>query len=217
MHYLREKYTMNYEIKELKNKTPYAYITDLYSEEELSELFSELDYLQSRPSIWLDPEKSGSAMTPDNTPLKQNRGIWMNHIYKQDNASAILSHNMKIYETGLAQNLATEHSWFEYLILNSRFSTLLSYYENNNHYKPHRDQAVLTTLTWLYKEPKQFEGGEITLNNEDIVPCDNNSMIIFPSTCIHEVSPVVMKNTDSIGMGRYTITTFVILQESQSD
>ena len=189
---------MKYEIKELKNKTPYAYITDLYSKEELSELFSELDYLQTRPSIWLDPEKSGSAMTPEKIPLKENRGIWMNHIYKQTKASAILSHNMKIYEAGLAQKLAIEHSWFEY-------------------YKPHRDQAVLTTLTWLYKEPKQFEGGEITLNEEDVLPCDNNSMIIFPSTCIHEVSPVLLKNTESTGMGRYTITTFVVLQETQTD
>ena len=206
---------MEYEIKELQNKTPYVYIKNVYSEEELSELFSELDYLQTRPSIWLDPEASGSAMTPENDPLKQNKGIWMNHIYKQDEASAILSHNLKIYSSGLAQKIAIEHSWFEYLILNSRFSTLLSYYENNNHYKPHRDQAVLTTLTWLYKEPKQFEGGEITLNEEDVLPCENNSMIIFPSTCIHEVSPVILKNPESKGMGRYTITTFVVLQETQ--
>ena len=208
---------MEYEIKELQNKTPYVYITNLYSEEELSELFSELDYLQSRPSIWLDPEASGSAMTPENDPLKQNKGIWMNHIYKQVEASAVLSHNMKIYSTGLAQKIAIEHSWFEYLLLNSRFSTLLSYYENNSHYKPHRDQAVLTTLTWLYKEPKQFEGGEITLNNEETLPCDSNSMIIFPSTCLHEVSPVLLNNTSEKGMGRYTITTFVVLQETQSD
>ena len=208
---------MEYEIKELQNKTPYVYIKNLYSEEELSELFSELDYLQTRPSIWLDPEASGSAMTPENSPLKQNRGIWMNHIYKQVEASAILSHNMKIYDTGLAQKIAIEHSWFEYLLLNSRFSTLLSYYENNSHYKPHRDQSVLTTLTWLYKEPKQFEGGDLTLNQETKIPCENNSMIIFPSTCIHEVSPVLLNNTTEKGMGRYTITTFVVLQESQTD
>ena len=97
---------MEYEIKELQNKTPYVYITNLYSEEELSELFSELDYLQSRPDIWLDPEASGSAMTPENTPLKQNKGLWINHLYKQDKASAILSHNLKIYSTGLAQKIS---------------------------------------------------------------------------------------------------------------
>ena len=62
---------MEYEIKELQNKTPYVYIKNVYSEEELSEIFSELDYLQTRPSIWLDPEASGSAMTPENNPLKQ--------------------------------------------------------------------------------------------------------------------------------------------------
>ena len=208
---------MEYEIKELQNKTPYVYIKNLYSEEELSELFSELDYLQSRPSIWLDPEASGSAMTPENTPLKANKGLWINHLYKQEGVSAILSHNMKIYSTGLAQKIAIEHSWFEYLLINSRFSTLLSYYENNNHYKPHRDHAVLTTLTWLYKEPKKFEGGELTLNEEAKIPCENNSMLIFPSTCLHEVSPVLFKDTNNKGMGRYTITTFVTLQDSQSD
>jgi len=208
---------MEYEIKELTNKTPYVYIKDLYSEQELSELFLELDYLQSRKNIWLDPEQSGSAMTPDKIALKNNKGLWINHLYKQIEMSAILSHNMKIYSSGLAQTLASEHSWFEYLIQNSRFSTLLSYYENSGEYKPHRDRSVLTTLTWLYKEPKQFEGGELTLNDEVGFNCENNSMLIFPSTCIHEVSPVILQEPEKTGMGRYSITTFVTLEESQTD
>ena len=208
---------MEYEIKELTNKTPYVYIKDLYSEEELSELFLELDYLQSRQGIWLDPEQSGSAMTPDKIPLKNNKGLWINNLYKQVEVSAILSHNMKLYSSGLAQTLALEHSWFEYLIQNSRFSTLLSYYENSAEYKPHRDRSVLTTLTWLYKEPKQFQGGKLTLNDEVGFDCQSNSMLIFPSTCIHEVSPVILEETEKPGMGRYSITTFVTLEESQTD
>lgn len=208
---------MKYEIKELKNKTPYVYIENLYTDEELSDLFLELDYLQSRSSIWLTPEQSGTATDSDKIPLKKNKGLWINNLYQQTEVSAILSHNMKIYSSGLAQTLASEHSWFEYLIQNSRFSTLLSYYENSGEYKPHRDRSVLTTLTWLYKEPKQFEGGELTLNDEVGFNCKNNSMLIFPSTCIHEVSPVILKDAEKAGTGRYSITTFVTLEESQTD
>ena len=37
---------------------------------------------------------------------------------------------------------------------------LVSHYEGGDHYKPHPDESIGSMVIWLYKEPKQFTGGE---------------------------------------------------------
>lgn len=208
---------MHIDIAELSNKAPFALIQNLYSEEELSSIFAELDYLQTRKGLWLDPNKSGSAKDLETEELlKKNKCIWLNHIYKNNEASAVLTSNMKLYSSGAAKQLAESHYMFEYLIHNSQFSTLLSYYEDSDSYKAHRDQSVLTTLTWFYKEPKVFQGGDMVLNSEATVECLNSLMLIIPSTVLHEVTPIVLPSEyQNQGLGRYTITTFVTVKAFQ--
>ena len=209
---------MHHDISTLPNGSPFALIQNLYDSSEHSEIMQELRYLHSRSSIWLDPDESGSAKDAESKQnLKNNKCIWMNKIYKNPEASAILTHNMKLYNSGLAMTLAESHPWFKYLIHNAEFSTLLSYYENNQDYKPHRDRAVLTTLTWFYEEPKYFEGGNLFLEKETKVECLNNFMVIIPSTVLHEVTPVILdEEFSNKGFGRYTITTFITTIASQS-
>lgn len=201
---------MDYVIKELSNKTPFVLVQNVFDENELDSIHKELDFLQSRENLWLEPKDSGAAKDLENMLLKKNKGIWVNSIYANPEASAILTNNMKLYNSGVAQQIAMEHSWFEYFLHNAEFTTLLSYYEDSDHYKPHRDHAVLTTLTWLYKEPKKFEGGELILNDEATVACTNNMTLIIPSTCMHEVTPILLEEeARGQGLGRYTITTFI--------
>lgn len=201
---------MNVEILNLPDGTPFVIIQDLYNEEEEASILKELDYLQTRKELWLDPEHSGTAKDQEKNPLKSNKCIWMNSIYKQDTASAILSNNLKIYKEGTAANLANKNPWFKYLIYNAEFTTLLSYYENEEHYKPHRDSSVLTTLTWFFQKPRAFEGGTMILENETNIECASNTMLIIPSTALHEVTPVLLpEESRGKGLGRYTITTFV--------
>lgn len=200
----------NIEILNLPDGTPFAIVQNLYSEQEEESILKELDYLHSRKDLWLDPEYSGTAKDQEENPLKSNKCIWMNSIYKQNNASAILSNNLKLYKEGIAETLAKENSWFKYLIHNAEFTTLLSYYENEEHYKPHRDSSILTTLTWFYKKPKAFKGGNIILENETNIECCSNTMLIIPSVTLHEVTPVLLpEESRNNGLGRYTITTFV--------
>jgi len=201
---------VDYVIKELSNKTPFVLVQNVFDENELDSIHKELDFLQSRENLWLEPKDSGAAKDLENMLLKKNKGIWVNSIYANPEASAILTNNMKLYNSGVAQQIAMEHSWFEYFLHNAEFTTLLSYYEDSDHYKPHRDHAVLTTLTWLYKEPKKFEGGELILNDEATVACTNNMTLIIPSTCMHEVTPILLEEeARGQGLGRYTITTFI--------
>jgi len=92
----------------------------------------------------------------------------------------------------------------------NRDSTLLSYYENNDHYDIHCDTFMWTVLIWMVKEPKRFNGGDFDfpeINTE--IKLKNNRMIAFPSCFNHRVSPLQFNNTnDEIGYGKYTITHF---------
>jgi len=88
--------------------------------------------------------------------------------------------------------------------------TIISYYENNDYYKPHWDKFHWTSLIWFYREPKQFTGGDFTLTERDYkINLKHNRMFMFPCYCLHEVSPVKFKKLPKeMGFGRYTITHF---------
>ena len=89
-------------------------------------------------------------------------------------------------------------------------SSLLSYYEEDDHYKPHHDVFLWTCLVWMVKEPRLFNGGDFKLNEPDIeVKLKNNRMVMFPCCYLHSVSPVKFHTQPKeIGYGRYTITHF---------
>ena len=56
-------------------------------------------------------------------------------------------------------------------------------------YNPHTDKGFqFLAFSYFYKEPKKFEGGQLYFPKYDYeVPCDNNSMIIFPGWVEHGV------------------------------
>ena len=88
--------------------------------------------------------------------------------------------------------------------------TIISYYENNDYYKPHWDKFLWTSLIWFYREPKQFTGGDFTLTERGYkIDLKHNRMFMFPCYSLHEVSPVKFKKLPKeMGFGRYTITHF---------
>jgi len=202
---------MHIDIAELSNKAPFALIQNMYEEQEVKEIFLELEYLRSRPAIWKDPEDSGSAKGHEGALLKKNKALFLNTLYSDTNASSILTNNLKLYTSNtILTTLTQAHSWFNYVFLNSEFTTLLSYYEDSDYYEAHTDKSVMTSLTWFYKEPKRFEGGNLILNKEAEIECNSNMTIIFPSTVLHEVTKISMKAPyENQNMGRFTITNFI--------
>ena len=101
-------------------------------------------------------------------------------------------------------------SWFFKNIYFNQDNTLLSYYENGNYYHSHTDKAFLTCLTWVFKQPKKFEGGNLTFTDYDItIEVNTNCTVIFPSCIKHEVSKISMKKEDLDDLnGRICITQF---------
>ena len=90
-------------------------------------------------------------------------------------------------------------------------NTLIMYYENNDEYKPHRDLARLTAITWFYREPKKFTGGNLRFPEFDMeIECKHNRVIVFPSSIHHGVDKVGMEEKDmGKKLGRFTMTQFL--------
>jgi Rps23 Pro-64 3,4-dihydroxylase Tpa1-like proline 4-hydroxylase len=70
---------------------------------------------------------------------------------------------------------------------------------------------VLTAMTYLYKEPKAFEGGDLVLTEYGYAfePWFNRTYIM-PGVVEHEVTEIKMKQEDcGKGLGRYCIANFI--------
>ena len=89
-------------------------------------------------------------------------------------------------------------------------STLISYYEEDDHYEPHHDTFAWTNLIWFVREPRLFTGGDFDFPESGYeVKLKHNRAVFFPCCYLHRVSPVKFHTQPKeIGYGRYTITHF---------
>ena len=65
-------------------------------------------------------------------------------------------------------------------------------------------------VSYFYKQPKKFSGGDLLFPKYNYqYPCNNNSIIIFPGWVEHGVSKITINDSDYYdGYGRYSITSF---------
>jgi len=191
---------------------PFIIINNTYDEWELELIWEELNFLCYYEKLETDPYKSGTATSEDNIPLKKNRCIWLDTLYKERDYSNILRVNRKLL-CDRAKTIKQHPSWFFKSFDCDKDTTLVSYYENSDYYEKHSDSASATVLTWFYKEPKKFSGGDIHLHYEDLdikVECVNNRTLIFPSAIKHSVDKIEMSEEDcGKKYGRICITQFL--------
>lgn len=195
------------QVQLIKEPFEYIQIDDTYTEDELRLIFLELDFWSLSGNL-LPPEETGSGVEADTGKLKkQNFGIFLDDAYAKREFSNILKLNRKIF------NLYVDHPSvvLNYLKDSNFDTTLVSYYENSDYYKSHKDKALLTSLTYLHKSPKVFSGGNLIATEYGLTlePVFNRTYII-PSVVDHEVEPVIMLEKDSgKGLGRYCISSFI--------
>ena len=71
------------------------------------------------------------------------------------------------------------------------------------------DQSIVTSITLVYKEPKEYEGGILSFPEEKYeIHLKNNQTIIFPSRVPHQVSKVI-KTNDNFETNRFTISKLI--------
>ena len=198
-------------ITNYENPFPFITIENTFTPDELNSIWDEIKFLYYSKKF-NPPEKTGSAYdTVDGEKVykKNNSGLWISDIYKEFDFSNIYKFGRKLIEN--KEEIYNNHpSWFFKNIYFNQDNTLLSYYENGNYYHSHTDKAFLTCLTWIFKQPKKFEGGNLTFTDYDItIEVNTNCTVIFPSCIKHEVSKISMKKEDLDDLnGRICITQF---------
>ena len=180
-------------------------IDNFYSEEQLNVVLNEC---QSLIPLLSTPENTASATGVNNELLKSNHGAFID-----ENSSKIVEFDYNtIRSDGLKNQMMRYNSLYRIFRTINDSSTLLSYYTDGDYYETHTDVAIFTVIIWVYKEPKQFTGGELVLESliDDkklTVECLNNRALIFPSCTPHKVNKVSMP--DIQGAGRFCITHFL--------
>jgi Rps23 Pro-64 3,4-dihydroxylase Tpa1-like proline 4-hydroxylase len=183
---------------------PIAIIDDFYTDEEVFDIWEEINSLLNQNHLSRDTIYTG-AFQKD---LKQNEGLFLDSFFgKNRNQSNILVHNQKIFNDFFLNNLSKHHYFFNYFRTVSYHKTLLSYYEDGGYYKPHCDQSTISTVTWFFKKPKSFTGGNLIIDNVEL-ECKFNRTVIFPSILFHSVTPVCIDKNQPKGSGRFSITQF---------
>jgi Rps23 Pro-64 3,4-dihydroxylase Tpa1-like proline 4-hydroxylase len=91
---------------------------------------------------------------------RKKQGVFLDGVYAERSYSNVLKFNRKIYGIQLDKPSTILNQLKE----SNHDTTLVSYYENEAHYKSHKDYSVLTAMTYLYKQPKAFEGGDLDLD-----------------------------------------------------
>jgi Rps23 Pro-64 3,4-dihydroxylase Tpa1-like proline 4-hydroxylase len=202
-------------MKFVETDSPIVVIDDFYDEKELSLIWLELNFLTDASKLQSAEETLG-AVDEQKKQLKSNHGVFLEEIYQDRKFSNILTLNRKMFSPDIKKTLISVSPEFKY-IENINFDvTLLSYYENNDFYKGHRDSSVLSFVYWCNKEPKQFSGGDLHFEElNQTIGYKNNRLIIFPSHYMHVVSNVEMEEQDIKNkfstFGRYSMSTFAVI------
>ena len=188
-------------------------VENAYTSIEQKLIWQELDFLTDPKKLLKSSELTRSATDDNGIPLKQNYGVFLEEVYSDTHYSNILE---------ITKN-KIDHNLFNYFPKGLRdiskkanlVTTLLSYYESDDGYKPHTDQSVVTITSYFFREPKKFTGGELLLGDKNI-EIKNNMMVIFFGHNTHGVSTIQMLNEQPfIGLGRYCISQFLFVVPSQ--
>jgi hypothetical protein len=170
----------------------YLEIHDLYTEDELNDIWKEiffLDYVMDLPKFRKERGES-SANHDDGSPKMNGSGIFLDGLYAEREFSMILKHNRKLFSYEVIESVGKSHpaNKVAYSMVN-KDTTLLNKYRNSQEYAPHHDLASFTGLTVLMHQPEKIRGGEFSFPDYKInFGARHNSCVIFPSWVDHAVS-----------------------------
>lgn len=187
---------------------------NFYSEIELDLIWKEFNFLTS-PFKMKSAKYTGGAVDPiSQASVPMHYGIDLDKIYQGDrNISDILRLNRKLFKSELMDVYSQAHPFFKHFkeLINID-STKIKYYENDQDYKSHFDSSRFTSITYFYKEPKNFSGGDLCFNEYNYtIPIENNMVVIFVGCTTHSSTPITMKEKLGrlSGMGKYSIVQFL--------
>jgi hypothetical protein len=198
-------------IHAIQDPLPFLKIENLYTEEELKLIWQELEFLNCLDKLE-PPEKTGTATDEDKNPLKNNSGLFLDYLYTNRKISNILTVNRKLFAPEILDVFCELSFGYRVIQKTNHDATLISYYENGGYYKPHEDESIFTAVTWFFKEPKSFTGGNFYFTDYDYkIEVENNMAVLFPSFVTHAVDEIKMIDDSLNSYGRYAMSQFVYL------
>jgi len=191
------------------NGAPVAWSDNFITKEEVDSIYYECNKLRKLNLFTI--ETSG-AKDKNGVLQKRNKGVFLEDVYTYYSVSETLKiYFDKIHQQIFHKKMEKIHPYFCTLSSTGLSSTLVSYYENSDYYKGHRDLSFITILLWVYEEPKVFSGGDLIIENELTIKCKKGRILFMPGWLNHEVTPINMSKEDQgKGLGRYSVSQFII-------
>ena len=191
---------------------PYLIIDNWYNKKEEIAIWKELEFLTSVGKENLLRSENTVIASRDGKPLGKSYRVYLQAIYNiknNYNPSNIIKFLEKQRTREFHDLLFKTMPHAINFIHTNCDTSLLSYYENNDHYDTHTDVFPFTCLIWFYKKPKKYKGGDFYFEqSKQTVESKHNRLLIFPGYYKHGVEKIEMDDNLEIGWGRYTITTF---------
>lgn len=196
-------------IKCYGDQIPYIIVDNLYNEEEEFEIKIELDYLCHKWRM-IQPYEDSAAAKSDYKNIKNAYCKYLDSFFSERENSSILRITQKLFMNNSEIINRHSHWYFDTSDINRHFTSVV-YYEDKNEYLKHSDTHRFTAVTYFYKLPKVFSGGNLTFPDYNVdIECLNNRTVIFPSMIPHASTPVIMeeqyKNQKN---GKFTITQWL--------
>lgn len=194
-------------MKIIKHTKPLEYliVEDFYSDEEVCLINREIDFLMGKMN---PPSQTQSAKNIKEEIIKRNSAVFLDQVYADRAVSDILTINRKAFGKEIIEAMQSLHPSFFSIGTCDKDATLINYYDSNDHYKPHRDSAQYTFMTFLIPENKGYTGGDFVFTDQEItIHQKNNMLLCFSGSYKHEVTPVKLLNKNSIG--RISMTQFL--------
>lgn len=180
-------------------------LRDVYSTVDLEKIFKELEFLTQKNRL------ISSDYALSNSNKKSNYLVNLNDVFADETFSDILSISKRILDYEITDNFKQFHNMFNFMDMINSVNTFLSYYENDDYYDFHRDQSVFSILTYFFKEPKKFVGGDLYFENTDYkIPIENNMSVIYLGCSLHSGGLVQLEQEHSLsGNGKYCLAQFL--------
>ena len=190
---------------------PFIVVDNWYTPGEEKAVWKELDFISCAPRHVHKKAESTIVATDADGNAKSNAfRFYLSSFYNEDIISPILNATYKQRSPEFHKIISEITPQCRSFFSSNADSSMISYYEDKQFYKPHHDTFAWTCLIWMVREPRKFTGGDFMLNEPEVeIKLKNNRMVMFPCQFLHEVTPVIMKEqSDEMGYGRYTITHF---------
>jgi hypothetical protein len=192
---------------------PFLVIDNWYNPIEEKSIWKELDFYSSFSKENLErSEDTVVAKNEDGTSKGYSYRWYLDNLYTSDGMkkSNILNTMYKVRSKEFHNIINKITPYGRSFLTTNMDSTIVSYYEENDHYDSHHDTSLWTQLIWFVKEPRIFTGGDFIFPESNYeIKLKHNRAIFFPCCYLHKVTPVKFNSKpEEMGYGRYTITHF---------